>query len=123
MSGVSELLVGEMIQVVQLIKPHTFFQTFKRKVLLVVKDQTAKAGDTTDTGSTPCGEDLLEKEMGTHSSILAWKIPWTGSLAGSTPWVTKSQTRLSPHTHTYTHIFLIQEKAEVRVVTVQGRAR
>ena len=22
-------------------------------------------------------EDLLEKEMGTHSSILAWKIPWT----------------------------------------------
>ena len=21
-------------------------------------------------------EDLLEKEMGTHSSILAWKIPW-----------------------------------------------
>ena len=23
------------------------------------------------------GEDLLEKEMATHSSILAWKIPWT----------------------------------------------
>ena len=23
------------------------------------------------------GEDLLEKEMITHSSILAWKIPWT----------------------------------------------
>ena len=22
-------------------------------------------------------EDLLEKEMVTHSSILAWKIPWT----------------------------------------------
>ena len=22
-------------------------------------------------------EDPLEKEMGTHSSILAWKIPWT----------------------------------------------
>ena len=22
-------------------------------------------------------EDLLEKEMETHSSILAWKIPWT----------------------------------------------
>ena len=21
-------------------------------------------------------EDLLEKEMATHSSILAWKIPW-----------------------------------------------
>ena len=24
------------------------------------------------------GEDDLEKEMATHSSILAWKIPWTG---------------------------------------------
>ena len=22
------------------------------------------------------GRDLLEKEMATHSSILAWKIPW-----------------------------------------------
>ena len=22
-------------------------------------------------------EGLLEKEMGTHSSTLAWKIPWT----------------------------------------------
>ena len=24
-----------------------------------------------------CGEDSLEKEMATHSSILAWKISWT----------------------------------------------
>ena len=23
-------------------------------------------------------EDLLEKEMATHSSILAWRTPWTG---------------------------------------------
>ena len=27
-------------------------------------------------------EDPLEKEMATHSSILAWKIPWTEELAG-----------------------------------------
>ena len=27
-----------------------------------------------------CWEDLLEKEMATHSSILAWKIPWTEEL-------------------------------------------
>ena len=26
---------------------------------------------------SPGQEDLLEKEMATHSSILAWKIPWT----------------------------------------------
>ena len=27
-------------------------------------------------------EDLLEKEMVTHSSILAWKIPWTEKPGG-----------------------------------------
>ena len=31
-------------------------------------------------------EDPLEKEMATHSSILAWKTPWTErSLAGYSP--------------------------------------
>ena len=29
-----------------------------------------------DLGSTS-GEDPLEEEMATHSSILAWRIPWT----------------------------------------------
>ena len=27
-------------------------------------------------------EDSLEKEMATHSRILAWRIPWTGELGG-----------------------------------------
>ena len=27
-------------------------------------------------------EDFLEKEMGTHSSILFWKIPWTEEPGG-----------------------------------------
>ena len=27
-------------------------------------------------------EDPLEKEMATHSSILAWEIPWVRSLVG-----------------------------------------
>ena len=31
-------------------------------------------------------EDPLEKEMAAHSSILAWKIPWTRSLVGYRPW-------------------------------------
>ena len=32
-------------------------------------------------------EDPLEKRMATHSSILAWRIPWTErSLAGYSPW-------------------------------------
>ena len=31
-------------------------------------------------------EDPLEKEMATHSSILAWEIPRTEELAGYSPW-------------------------------------
>ena len=31
-----------------------------------------------DPGSIPGWEDPLEKGMATHSSILAWEIPWTG---------------------------------------------
>ena len=27
-------------------------------------------------------EDLLEKEMATHASTLAWKIPWTETPSG-----------------------------------------
>ena len=27
-------------------------------------------------------EDPLEKEMATHSNILAWRIPWTEELGG-----------------------------------------
>ena len=31
-------------------------------------------------------EDPLEKEMATHSSILAWRIPWTEEPGGYSPW-------------------------------------
>ena len=31
-------------------------------------------------------EDTLEKEMATHSSILAWEIPWRGEPMGYSPW-------------------------------------
>ena len=31
-------------------------------------------------------EDPLKKEMATHSSILAWEIPWTEELVGSSAW-------------------------------------
>ena len=41
--------------------------------------QTVKCLPTVwETWIQPLGwEDLLEEEMVTHSSILAWKIPWT----------------------------------------------
>ena len=36
----------------------------------------------------------LETEMATHSSILTWRIPGTGSLVGCRLWVTQGPTRL-----------------------------
>ena len=40
-------------------------------------------------------EDPLEKEMATHSSILAWRIPWTEEPGRLQAMGRKSQTRLS----------------------------
>jgi len=31
-------------------------------------------------------EDPLEKAMATHSSILAWEVPWTEKSGGYSPW-------------------------------------
>ena len=44
---------------------------------IVVKNPLASAGDARDTGLILRLGRTLEKEMATHSSILAWKIPWT----------------------------------------------
>ena len=52
----------------------------------VVKNLPANAGD---MGTIPGQEDPLEKEMATHSSILAWEIPWREG-AGR-PWSIASQ--------------------------------
>ena len=40
-------------------------------------------------------EDLLEKRMATHSSISAWKIPWTEESGGQQAMGSQSQARLS----------------------------
>ena len=40
-------------------------------------------------------EDPLEKELATHTSILAWRIPWTEEPGGlQSNGVTKSRTQL-----------------------------
>ena len=44
---------------------------------LVVKNPPANGGDVKDMGSIPGQEDPLEEGTETHSSILAWRIPWT----------------------------------------------
>ena len=46
---------------------------------VVLKNLPANARD---AGSIPGLVRSLEKEMATHSNILAWKIPWTEELGG-----------------------------------------
>ena len=48
-------------------------------------------------------EDPLEKGMATHSSILAWRIPWTEEPGRLQFTVLQSRTQLSMHMHTHTH--------------------
>ena len=43
----------------------------------MVKNLSASAGDIRNVGSIPGQKDPLEEGIATHSSILAWKIPWT----------------------------------------------
>ena len=59
----------------------------------VVKIPSDNAGDGRDMSSIVNQEDPLEKEMATHSSILAWKIPWTEKPGGLQSMVLESQTR------------------------------
>ena len=48
-----------------------------------------------ETRVQPLGwEDLLEKEIATHFSVLAWEIPWTEEPGGLVHGVAKSQTQL-----------------------------
>ena len=42
-------------------------------VALMVKESACDVGD---LGSIPSWEDPLEEGMATHSSILAWRMPW-----------------------------------------------
>ena len=46
-------------------------------MVLVVKNFPANAQDVGDMGSILGSGRFLEEGMATHSSILAWRIPWT----------------------------------------------
>ena len=66
-----------------------------------------------ETGVQSLGwEDPLEKEMATHSSILAWRIPWTEEPAGLQSMdrkeldMTEQLTNTQAHTHIHTHSFV-----------------
>ena len=70
-------------------------------VVQLVKNLPANAEDARNADLIPGQEDPLEKEMATHSSIHAWKIPWTEEPGGLLSMGLQSQTWLSTHAHTY----------------------
>ena len=57
-------------------------------------------------------EDPLEKEMATHSSILAWRIPWTEERGGLQSMRSKSQDTTEATQHAQTNILFIKQKKE-----------
>ena len=48
----------------------------------MVKNLPANAEDIRNTVGSLGQEDPLEEDMATHSSILAWRIPWTEDPGG-----------------------------------------
>ena len=48
----------------------------------MIKNPPVNAGDKRDMGSVSVSGRPLEEGMATHSSILAWRIPWTGEPGG-----------------------------------------
>ena len=51
----------------------------------MAKNLPASAGDARDIGSIPGWEDPREEQMATHSSMLAWEIPWMDEPGGLQP--------------------------------------
>ena len=61
---------------------------------LVVKNLPANTGDLRDNVRSLGREDPLRKEMATHSSILAWRIPRVEEPGGLQSIGSQTQTRL-----------------------------
>ena len=60
---------------------HRQYQHFRAsQVALVVKNPLATAGDQEARVQSLGREDSLEKGMAVHSSMLAWRTPWTEEL-------------------------------------------
>ena len=55
------------------------------QVMLVVKKSPASAGDAETGIRSWSRQDPLEEGMATHSSVLAWRIPWTEESGGHSP--------------------------------------
>ena len=66
---------------------------YASQMVLVVKNSPANAGDIRDVSLIPGLGRSLEKEMATHSSILAWRAPLTEEPGGLHSWGCKEWDR------------------------------
>ena len=59
-------------------------------------------------GFDPWVRTILAEGMATHSSTLAWRIPWTESLAAYSPWGRKEwdTAKVTEHACTHTYVFI-----------------
>ena len=75
----------------------------------MIKNPPASIGDIRDPGS----EELLEKEIATHSSFLAWRIPWTEEPGGLQTMGSHrvKRNKATEHTHTRPAKKSVLEKA------------
>ena len=65
-------------------------------------------------------KDALQREMATHSSILAWGIPWARSLAGPTATVRSDSVTKTKQQHTVYNCLLLnfhyKDHKELRIL-------
>ena len=68
---------------------NSFIQSYQEggasQVVLVVKNPIANAGDIRDGVRSLGQEESWEEGMATHSSSLAWRIPWSEECGGYSP--------------------------------------
>ena len=70
----------------------------------MVKNPPANAGEARDTWVQSLGqEDSLQKEMATHSSILAWRTSWIEEPGKLQSMGVQRVGHNCVHTHTHTH--------------------
>ena len=82
-------------------------------VVLEIKSLPDNVGDRRDTVWSLSREDPLEAEMTAHSSILAWRIPWTEEPARLQSIVSQSQTQLKQFSTHANKIVNVQKSYEV----------
>ena len=75
----------------------------------MIKNPPPNAGDSRDSGSIPRWGNF-EEEIPTHSSILAWKIPWTEE-PGYNPWSHKELDMTE-------HIYACYAKSQVKQIQI-----